>query len=114
METISFFSHLSYRKCIESLIQQKNLFEKLLLIIMDISGNIKDNVKTIPIYFNIKSLNNFIEKNKIKKLEIESLYRLGHVYSLKEFQSLSLKYYLVAADLATELDNIEIITVRFS
>jgi two-component sensor histidine kinase len=50
------------------------------------------------------------EKHKIKKLEIEALYRLGHVYSLKEFQSLALEYYLVAADLATELGNREIIT----
>ena len=57
----------------------KNLFEKLLLIIMDISGNIKDNVKTIPIYFNTKSLNNFIEKNKMRRL----IYRTDISYYFK-------------------------------
>ena len=44
----------------------KNIFQKILLIIMDISGNIKDGVKTIPNYFNKKTLDNFIKYNSLR------------------------------------------------
>lgn len=49
----------------------KNFLEKILLIIMDISGNIKDAVKIVPNYFNIKTLSDFAKENNLEVLIIK-------------------------------------------
>lgn len=52
----------------------KNFLEKILLIIMDISGNIKDAVKIVPNYFNIKTLSDFAKENNLEVLIIKKIY----------------------------------------
>lgn len=62
---------------------QKNFLEKILLIIMDISGNIKDGVKIIPNYFNIKTLSDFIKYNNLKVLIIKkNIYYYNYFFNL--------------------------------
>ncbi len=61
---------------------QKNIFDKLLLIIMDIAGNIKDGVKTISVYFDKKSLQKFIKSNNLKIIYFTSSIRYYYKYIL--------------------------------
>lgn len=59
---------------------QKNIFDKLLLIIMDIAGNIKDGVKSIPVYFDKKSFQKFIKSNNLQIIYFTSNIRYYYKY----------------------------------
>lgn len=52
----------------------ENFLDKILLIVMDMFGNIKDGVKTIPTYFNKQSLKKFIKGN-----QLQTIYSISNV-----------------------------------